>query len=583
MTSNSLLQLNNKAFFQQRLSYYIQGAQLCLSNLLGDVKDPSDQKFEELVKQLKSSIDQLSLVNIGQEKLGANNFSQTFKTNPDSLQKSNKESLDQELTLSKRRNKSLRKVNLRLKNQIRRLKMRIRHIKFGFAEYCKLAQVKLVQKSSEAASVQKKPQNANQVINPTKKDEEIEGLAQIPALPQPDDQNHQKTQPTKISKRLHHKAVQAANELNQITLNSAKSKSETIKPKKLKEQKLINRLALSAFPRSNLSKNPFIGGTCTLLALKDQNNMIVATQQKGIVLFSNSVILYSSRFTSIIKDLIYVQDLSCYLMSVGNKLYRKDIDKQPPYPFIENLRCGMMLGACLRYSHNKKLIISKDGRHISVVDLYSKEVEIEIKNKNHGIELSQFQLAGEEEDRVVAVGNENLVIVHQIDYPNKKGLVSIMGQIPIAEVPGKKSEKIKSISVCPDGEYVFIEIGQSSKPFYSTRILIMGLRRDKLVQARILEYSKQKHAIKPAIDCYGYLGSHILWVGLSKGRNGKAYVYDFDVQTQELRELSEITISHGELTPIKIHRSGDDHYYVGHKGLIKKLVLDFYKSRKWWR
>ena len=579
MTSNSFEEKHNRHFFQQRLSYYIQGAQICLSNMMGGINQHSDESFLELARQLKSSIEQLTSMNLGQQALGEKNSSQTSKTNLEKDQDINESKLSRELILRKRRNKALRKVNLRLKTKIRRLKTRIRQIKYGFAAYSKLAQAKLDQKSSL-------PQNANQALKDTSKDREIKAFSKPPSIPLPESQNQRKklkpskTQPTIISKKLHHKAVQASNELNQITLNSIKPKPEKIKTSKTTEPKQINKLILSTIVRSDLSKNQFIGGACTLLALKDQNEFMVATQKKGIVLYSNhlnNVILYSSSFNSIIKDLIYVKDINCYLMSVGNKLYRKDINKQPAYVFIENLCCGMMVGACLRYSKlNKKLIISKDGRHISVVNLYSREVEIAIKNENHGIELSQFQLTGQKEDRVVAVGNENLLVVYQIDYAQKNGLVSVMSGIPL-ETRGRSWEKIKSVSVCPLGEYIFVELGQLKQPFYSTRIFLMKVKRDKLIQVRVLEVYKQKLAVKPALDCYGYIGSHILWVGLSKGRSGKAYVYDFDVQTRVLREMSASRIIHGELTPVKIHRAGEEqYYYVGQNGRVRRLVLNFY-------
>ena len=76
-----------------------------------------------------------------------------------------------------------------------------------------------------------------------------------------------------------------------------------------------------------------------------------------------------------------------------------------------------------------------------------------------------------------------------------------------------------------------------------------------------------------ALESLGYVDKHILWVGLSRKRNGPAHIYDYDMETHDLRELEEKRKDHGENYPCKLHPLGDSFCYTGDHGKLMSLNL----------
>ena len=116
-----------------------------------------------------------------------------------------------------------------------------------------------------------------------------------------------------------------------------------------------------------------------------------------------------------LNDMIYFPPLDCYLLACYDKIYRKDIDGQHPYLYME-LKCGTREGAHFRYSNiHQRLVIAKDCLKISVLSPETKEVEIEVQKNLEGL-IQDFRLFGEQEDRVVAITATGFVLLFSLDY-----------------------------------------------------------------------------------------------------------------------------------------------------------------------
>ena len=88
-------------------------------------------------------------------------------------------------------------------------------------------------------------------------------------------------------------------------------------------------------------------------------------------------------------DLIYIEHLNFYLFAFKWKIYRKVIDENDPYPYI-NLSCSSSLNRLLRYSKsNKKLIFLKDSNNLGVANLDKEIVEILVKIPAEKYEATQ--------------------------------------------------------------------------------------------------------------------------------------------------------------------------------------------------
>ena len=64
----------------------------------------------------------------------------------------------------------------------------------------------------------------------------------------------------------------------------------------------------------------------------------------------------------------------------------------------------------------------------------------------------------------------------------------------------------------------------------------------------------------------------MIWFGLSIG---VISVYDFDIESAEIRELKDKQGKHGESEPKKIDRIGKNFLYTGKRGYIMKLEFTY--------
>ena len=78
-----------------------------------------------------------------------------------------------------------------------------------------------------------------------------------------------------------------------------------------------------------------------------------------------------------------------------------------------------------------------------------------------------------------------------------------------------------------------------------------------------------------ALDCFRCFGRKILWVGLDFLEGGYTKIYAFDKITEELEELSSKRVEHLEKFTYRLHRFGDQFFYIGYIGRIMRLSMEY--------
>ena len=270
-----------------------------------------------------------------------------------------------------------------------------------------------------------------------------------------------------------------------------------------------------------------IGGDWTYMAVKNHENYIIGTDEKGIKIIKNGSQIYCSKLPEeeeALRDLIYIEPMDSYLMDHDGKLYRKDIDEHPPHIFMD-IKCGATFGACFRYSSiNQRLIICKDGTKISVVNLENKKIEIQV-TKSVGEDIMDFCIVGKEEDRVICVTLDGYLVLYKLNYSEKTGVVVSHRKVQMDEL---REESPQSIAICEKNQYLVLEIaGRMDDSRKCSRMMIFRVTEDKLLRQNIIDQSREKIREKLALECLGYVGTHILWLGLSLDEEGFAQIFDY--------------------------------------------------------
>ena len=323
----------------------------------------------------------------------------------------------------------------------------------------------------------------------------------------------------------------------------------------------------------DLKQAYIIGDRSTHIAMKNHDSFLIGTTWKGIKLVEKNIQSFCGTLSGLyrsIKDIIYLPSLNCYLIACQNSLYRKDIDNRSPFLYIGG-NYGYRDGASFRYSaYNKRLIVTKDKKNIAVINPRTKKKEVEFE-KSPGAWINDFRLFRKRDNRIVSVTQDGCLALYSLSDSKMRG---VFFEYALDLKEGRKEAPV-SVSVWNNSKHVLVELsGNTYHTYPSSRMMVFKLEEDTLVKKAIIDEYFQGIARKYAVDCLGYRGKYILWVGLSWEINGSAQLYAYDTKTEEFVELKEKRVFHHEVKPCKLHRVDDLLYYTGCEGKLMVLTLN---------
>ena len=197
-----------------------------------------------------------------------------------------------------------------------------------------------------------------------------------------------------------------------------------------------------------------IGGNLTFMGIKNQASNAVATVYLGLKVMENSREIYLGNLPfgpKWLSDLVYINHLNFYLLEYGGKIYRKDIDKNPRFVFMD-LNCRAGEGKNLKYSKlNKRLIVPKDGKNIAVVNLERRQIEVEMKSGPHYPSIEDFIIFGRKEDKIAWITRNGLAYLSSVRYDLKKITSKSVLQVQLIQ---ERGERPSCLAVCDQGKYL---------------------------------------------------------------------------------------------------------------------------------
>ena len=316
-----------------------------------------------------------------------------------------------------------------------------------------------------------------------------------------------------------------------------------------------------------------IGGNSTLLAIKDHYSYMVGTDKKRLKVIEDRKLIFSGFFAGEqkkLRDMIYVKHSNCYLLWLGDEIFRKDLNDQN-LSFLMGIKSMALLkvGSCFRSSElHQRVIIAKDKSKISVLNLESKEIDIEAELHFDNF-IRDFQLSGKNEDTVVSLSHDGQVVAKKLDFENKE--VEVLDHLQI-ELIEEKDERGESLTVCDKTQCIFVELLQNKGRFYlQSRLIILELKETKFAIRHRIEEFRICMGENLSLEFFGYIGNHGLMIGMSGKENGVAEVFGYNIETGEFKELKDKRLPHLEKNPAKMIRLGDQFYYTGERGKLMKL------------
>ena len=315
-----------------------------------------------------------------------------------------------------------------------------------------------------------------------------------------------------------------------------------------------------------------LGGDWTFLALKNPTSFLIGTKGRGLKMVEDGKEIFTSNPSSSFRSLlgmIYIETKDYYLMGFSGKIYRKNIDSKDPYLFID-LKVGVRIGACFRFSKlNNRLIATKDKHWISVINPETKKIDIEVKNL-HGKSIWDFRLCDKSKGNVISLTKDGHLHICTIEYLFNRGYVTGHMDLELHTY----AESASSLTVCEKNQYAVVQI-KNSRRGAITRMIILGFNQHIFFKKAEIDLEGERIPEQLAFGCYGYAAQKILWVGLSTTRYGCVHVFEYDTQSEELRELIDKRVENEEIDPVSFHRYDNWYYYTGSSGKLMRFKLKF--------
>ena len=320
-------------------------------------------------------------------------------------------------------------------------------------------------------------------------------------------------------------------------------------------------------------KRPFV----TSLAMKDHKSfMIFASDwsfrviENGVQIHLGTLILSGENNPNNILSIIYLKQYNSYLFSTdGGEIWKKDIDDKKAYILIDQLRCPIFLS----YSElDQKLIFSDNDNLIVCFDFSSKNKELEV-SLPEGLVIEYFRPHGVGQNRVVSVTDKGHIYFVEFKYGKKQGEIIRVHSIELNE---ERRELVETAELSSDEKYLLVQIFDQPPIHSYSRIVVFSINDNSItLKAEVKKDSGPYLSGNSAISCVGYFQNNLVFVGLSPSfiREGFAQLYAYNTENEELEELEEARVSHGEVRPSRMVKLGSSFYYTGEKGKVMKLTV----------
>ena len=337
---------------------------------------------------------------------------------------------------------------------------------------------------------------------------------------------------------------------------------------KRNDQKNLKELKLTIETVKDCQHEGIIGRNWSLVALKNSKSFLIGTNRKGVLLVEDEIQVFRGQlpvFNKPLKGIVYIPTLNSYFLIHDSNLYRKDINNKPPYLFLKiNLYYGV--GTSLAYSKiNQRLIMANKQQNLLMFNFKRKKIEVQI---NHFMGRN-FRLLGAKEDRVVCVTWDGHVLLYSLNCSKKRGITAFFQ----VELNVRRKEFGGCVAVCDKHELIFVGIGNSDS-FLASRILVLKANEDKLANTASFDCYSEKIGLSYFLECLGYFGTSVLCIGMSYAENGMVHVYEYDTETEELKDLEDKRVQHQEYCTLQLQRLNDRFYYTGFNGLLMSLKAE---------
>ena len=318
-----------------------------------------------------------------------------------------------------------------------------------------------------------------------------------------------------------------------------------------------------------------LGGQPTQIAFKNESSYAVGTYDKGLIIIQDGEEVLRSELNAPdnqILEIQYCQVLDCYFLNIKCRLFKKDINEEPPYPFL-GLWCPFEYSKSIRISNkNKRMLVKAGGKKLAVVNLLRNQVEAYI---SPGTILKCFEIFGKNENRLLYLRGSRSIALYNLNLKQIKVISKCSYRC------GGGRESCTFIAVDPKNHFVCVELGILA-PNVCSRVMLFKIGPNSLAVMGSIYPFHEGHNIgwKSAFTGVGQINREIVFLGLSMADEDKlVQVYRYgskpDADKLQFEEVEGCRVSHQEMDPTSFQKVGDYFYYTGYHAKIMRVKIGF--------
>ena len=222
----------------------------------------------------------------------------------------------------------------------------------------------------------------------------------------------------------------------------------------------------------------------------------------------------------------------------------------------------------LRYTQPGALraISFKNKKEIAVINVKEKRLELLIKTRLDEPKIS-FRVFGKHQNQVVSLTRSGYLFLHIFNYSMRKLLICHQQRINLLKA---FNEQALSLEVCDQSQLVLVQL---TNQLNCSRMLLFQLDGKNVVVKAAFDQHNWEIGLGMVLTCYGPIGGHILWVGVTQKKPYEGYLFDFDAQEGVLRELEDQRLWGLRSRVIGICCQERRLYYSGGDGKVMKINI----------
>ena len=306
-----------------------------------------------------------------------------------------------------------------------------------------------------------------------------------------------------------------------------------------------------------------------LLAFKSDSAYMVACHFKGLKVVEDHKEVFSGKLPEFggIIDLVYASHLDCFLFLIRNHIYRKDIDDQLPFLFIDLSSISIdQRFSSLVYSKINRRLIGRTSSQFIIIDVDKKRVDFII---NRG-RFFNFEVIGQKESGIISLVQRKYLSLLVISYQMRKILAFIQHKLDLI---AERQERAVLFAVNDQNNLVLVEL--QAEDSYCSRMVLFEIKKNKFMKKAVLDVYTQRTGINYTLSCCGCFGDNILWIGLSHLSPVRVRLYACNAKTWDLMELEEKRTDQSVDRLIKVKGIRNGFYFVSKGGKLMRLTVRY--------